>query len=215
MKKQWLAVSAILLALALGWRFYALRDQPLPTAEPVSPPSPVEADTRTARLAVTAGAQPRPPGPLARPPPIREPLPPAPPGSFVAAPPAGAVPPPSVPTGVTPELDEHTYHRVDRDGLRAAMREAMPQLRECYEGWLRTSPGLAGRLPIHFTIELGDGGYGEVTQIGLPADAGMGHTFMEGCALAAVKALRFEPPNGGRLEVTYPVAFANTEPPKP
>ena len=116
--------------------------------------------------------------------------------------------PPSVPDDA-----ERMTWSVDRDGIQGAVREALPDIRECYEGWLRANPALAGKVTVRFTIatDADDGERGKVTKAALVA-SDVGHPLMEGCVLNVMAGLAFEAPSDGKpLDVNYPIIL-QTEP---
>ena len=95
---------------------------------------------------------------------------------------------------------------VDKEGIRAAVKAALPDVRDCYEEWLKVQPELGGRLKASFTIDTDDGVEGKVESVSL-GDSGIGHFAMEGCILSAFQGLRFEAPMNGPINVTYPLAL--------
>jgi hypothetical protein len=95
---------------------------------------------------------------------------------------------------------------INRDGIRAAVREGIPGMRECYEEWLKVQPGLGGRVKVTFTVDTDDGVEGKVERVSL-GDAGIGHLAMEGCILSVFDELRFEAPLDGPINITYPIAL--------
>ncbi len=98
-----------------------------------------------------------------------------------------------------------TQHPLTRDGIQAAVREAKPELRECYESWLQQQPKLAGDVSINFVIDANDAGQGGVQRLSI-VDGGLGHTMLEGCVLNVMGELSFERPSSP-LNVTYPLRF--------
>lgn len=128
----------------------------------------------------------------------------------VAAPaPMPAVSPPTPPPA--PEahaaIDAGPTWTVDKDGIRSAIREKVPELRDCYEPWLLANPELQGRIKVSFTIdEDPDTGLGHVSEIGV-LDGGMAHLAMQGCVMNVFKDLHFEPPQNGPVKVNYPLSF--------
>lgn len=116
---------------------------------------------------------------------------------------------PSTPANTREPADANgTAYKIDRDGIRAAIRSQMPEIRECYEAWLQQNPRLQGRMVVGFEISADDAGAAEVTQVSL-VDGGLGQPFMEGCVLNAFQDLRFEKPpgGGGKVTVNYPITF--------
>lgn len=100
---------------------------------------------------------------------------------------------------------------IDRDGIRGAVQEAIPQMRECYEAWVQQNPSIGGRVVVTFTIEAIQGEEGAKVVGAKVGDQGIGHAAMEGCVVNVFEDLRFERPADGKISVTYPVIFSNGE----
>jgi RNA polymerase sigma factor (sigma-70 family) len=131
----------------------------------------------------------------------------APPGAPVAAPAPTPTAPAPVATAPAPATDAGVRFAVDREGIRAAMRSALPEVKDCYEAWLKLNPSLGGKLVVTLTIDTDDGVEGRVSRIA-PLDAGLGHVPFEGCVLSSLADLRFEPPLAGPVNVSYPFLFS-------
>jgi hypothetical protein len=95
------------------------------------------------------------------------------------------------------------------------VRARIPELKECYESWLKLSPGLKGKTIFSFAIvsngELDAGirddeNLASITEVKLKSSS-VEHKFMEGCIARVFEDLRFRPPPGGRMAVTYPLTF--------
>lgn len=122
------------------------------------------------------------------------------------APEAETAPDEDVDTGWYPD----EVHAIDREGLQAAIRTAIPGMQQCYEGALQVDPELAGSVALSLTIAAQDDDpeTGRVTQTGIEQST-LGQPFIEACLLQQVQPLAFEAPaDGGSLQVTYPVRFA-------
>lgn len=104
--------------------------------------------------------------------------------------------------------DAGMRYALTRDGIRAAVQEGIPGIRECYEEWIKVQPTLGGRVSVRFRIGTDDAGEGKVQGISL-GDAGLGHFAMEGCILSAFDELRFEAPENGTMDVTYPITLSH------
>jgi len=217
---RWLLIGlAVTLGLALvgGWLVTRV-DAPASTAELVAPSA-----APSAPPVAVAG----PPRAAAASPPL---APPPPPGAAAAAPPLpvearrgegqgeGRAEPSSPddrdehPRSDSLEAQAHAadagaIHKLDRDGIQSAIREKLPQIKDCYESWLGMNPQLAGKLVVGFRIVPNDGGTeGVVGEIAI-ADGGMGHVAMEGCVMNVMSDMRFEAPENGELTVNYPLRF--------
>jgi hypothetical protein len=120
--------------------------------------------------------------------------------------------------GLTPDdlepLDGGVLHPVTKDGIKEAVQQELPQIRECYEEWLKQNPNLAGKMKVQFTImEIPGRDRAKIQKVEV-ADGGLGHLMMEGCVRNVFKGMRFETPRGGETRVTYPLNFENTPTPK-
>lgn len=117
--------------------------------------------------------------------------------------------------GLGPEdiepIDGGVLHPLTRDGIKGAIAAELPQIRECYEGWLQQNPKLSGKMKVQFTIaEIPGRDRAKVMRVDI-ADGGMGHLAMEGCVRNVFKGLRFEKPPGGEMRVSYPLSFEHEE----
>ncbi len=112
------------------------------------------------------------------------------------------------PAQPTPKAPPHT---LDREGIRGAIREKLPEMQDCYEAWLQQNPELGGTVALSFQVIAADGG-GVVQNITI-VDGGVGHRAFEGCVGNVFNDLDFEEPLGGTMNVTYPVMFSNNPPP--
>ena len=104
-------------------------------------------------------------------------------------------------------LDGGPLFALTKDGIKAAVSEGLPEIRECYEGWLQQNPALSGKMKVQFNIlEIPGRERAKVMRVEI-ADGGMGHVAMEGCVRNVFKNMRFEAPKGGEVNVTYPLSF--------
>ncbi len=120
---------------------------------------------------------------------------------------APAITSPATPSG---GIDGGVRFPLDKEGIRAAVKSAIPDVKDCYESWLAMNPALGGRLVVKLTIDTDDGVEGRVTRLSL-ADGGIGNVAFEGCALSSFSDLRFEPPLDGPMNVTYPLVFSSAD----
>lgn len=176
---------------------------PPPTPEPPAPApdplAPSDAAAAPARVEPAPRVVPRPAPPMN--------------GSPAAAPPVVApeAPSPVAPAAPTEEDEPDPATALvwspDKEGIQGAVREVIPEIKECYEGWLEADRTLGGTLRVRFSIEVPEGGTeAQVTNAAL-LSSDMDHPFMEGCVLNAMSQLRFDPPQNGKLDVTYPLKF--------
>jgi len=102
-----------------------------------------------------------------------------------------------------------TVHPPDREGIRAAVREASPAIKECYEAWLRAEPRLQGRVQVELRIEStgGEEPTGRVAGARLVHSA-LGHLALDGCILNTFEGLLFSDPGPAPITVRYPLQFS-------
>lgn len=101
---------------------------------------------------------------------------------------------------------------LDKEYIRGAVHEIIPLLTDCYEEGIARDPAIAGDVVVDFTIE-GEPGVGAV--IGDSTIDGKHTTLADPavreCIQETMYALKLDPPKGGgRVQVHYPFAFANT-----
>jgi hypothetical protein len=105
--------------------------------------------------------------------------------------------------------DGSVFGELDKEYIRASIRELVPLVRECYENALRDQPDLGGTLTVAFTIagepEIG----GVVTESGIVGtDAGTLHAGLEECVRETMYGLKLQAPRGGGIvKVRYPFVF--------
>jgi hypothetical protein len=114
-----------------------------------------------------------------------------------------------------PEVDDLIFS-TDREGIKSAMGELIPELYECYEAWLKTNNELQGRMVISFIIDhqasVKDGESAAVSQVKeaqLMIDE-LAHPMMKGCLLNSAESLKFEAVDEP-IEVKYPFYFSKSE----
>jgi hypothetical protein len=187
----------------------------------VGPPKPDElvpaaAEPTKPASAPRAAPAPAPGAPLpVQPPPREEARAPLPAPDSGTGPAAAAAPGiPSVPAPGSSDrrraADGTVIYPLDGPGVREAVQAALPEIKDCYEGWHNLQPSLEGQLKIKMVIA-SDGGRegGFVEQISLLDDAGMGHAAFEGCVLSVLNGMRFDAPEGGgKMTIHYPLVFS-------
>jgi hypothetical protein len=127
-----------------------------------------------------------------------------------AGPAPSAAPPPGT-GGPRPAggADGGVRGSLDKEYIRAAVRELVPLVRECYEHALRDQPDLGGKLTVEFAIagepEIG----GVVTESRIAGtDAGVLHAGLEECVRETMYGLQLDAPaGGGTVTVRYPFVF--------
>lgn len=201
--------ACLLLAGTLGWSWPSSTRDREPTSRETSPATNVRLETKPRPVAVPVpqAAVPRQEAVAVMPAPVQpvgvqSPSEPS-PGSSDSAPVR-----PNATTNTS--SDGGTRFAIDRDGIRAAIRSTLPEVKHCYESWLPMDPGLGGKLVVTFTIDTDDAVEGRITQIAV-GDAGIGHVPLEGCILSSLAELRFDPPLNGPINVNYPIVLSNLD----
>ncbi len=100
---------------------------------------------------------------------------------------------------------------VDRFGIRGAVRDAVPELKRCYESWVKLNPTLGGKMTVKFKIVDDENGPGGVVKNAALQSSELEHPFLEGCVLNAMSDLEFERPPDGEVDVTYPLRFSSPD----
>ena len=98
---------------------------------------------------------------------------------------------------------------LDKDYVRAQIRELVPHLKDCYEEARATEPRLGGKLVVEFTIggEPEVGGLVETSEV-LEGESTIVHAGMVECVRETMYGAEFvAPPGGGQVVVRYPFAF--------
>lgn len=109
----------------------------------------------------------------------------------------------------TPAPELPAQGDLDKEYIRAQIRELVPMLAECYEGALDEDPQLAGTLRVEFTIggEPEVGGLVETSEV-LADESTITHAGMVECVRETMYAAQFEAPtHGGKVTVRYPFTF--------
>lgn len=101
---------------------------------------------------------------------------------------------------------ELTVWPLGREGIQGAVGEVIPAIQRCYQDALTEIPDLAGKLSVSF--EVGDvDGIGKVTDAWIEDDQ-LRDGPMSDCVEDSMRALQFDPPEGGgSMSVTYPIVF--------
>jgi hypothetical protein len=109
------------------------------------------------------------------------------------------------------ERDEAPAGELDKEYIRGAVAEVIPEIRDCYEAVLKGAPTLEGTLNVSFSI-LGEpdvAGMIDGIAVDESSDEAMrGNAPLTQCVIDALSSLEFPPPkNGGKVEVRYPFRF--------
>jgi hypothetical protein len=103
---------------------------------------------------------------------------------------------------------------LEKEYIRASVRELIPLLVECYEQGLERDPKLAGSIIVDFTIEGEPGVGGVVGESAIDATAStLTDPAVRECVQETMFGIEIEPPaGGGVVKVRYPFEFrAGTE----
>jgi hypothetical protein len=136
---------------------------------------------------------------------------------FPAARPARATPraarssaPATAPAAAAPPEGAEGGPRIEKKYIQERVREDFfPLAKQCYEDALKRTPGIAGKIALHFTI-VGDEKIG-----GIVEDASVGEEStlhdeeFETCMSESMMTMTFPPPRGGgTVTVMYPIDFS-------
>jgi hypothetical protein len=113
------------------------------------------------------------------------------------------------PARAAPEEPEVQQYPLDPEGIRAAVRDATPELRRCYELWMMVDPSFAGSLRVKMVLKNNaDGGPSSyMDQVSVLEDAGMGNMAFEGCVRSVLSTMRFDASDAGMTTIEYPFTF--------
>jgi hypothetical protein len=153
---------------------------------PTTAAAPARAPTATDGVPATGGSLPSTAPSTAPPPSLAT--------SGSAMPPSSAPPPP-----------DGVIHRgtMDPMQIREVVREAMPELRFCFEWQLQQHPELGGHVTMQYVIAAD----GTVQDASVLEDALHDETVTR-CFTHVIGGLRFPPPEGGSVSVHYPFMLA-------
>jgi hypothetical protein len=124
-----------------------------------------------------------------------------------SAPSASASAPPAKPSAAAKAPEPRPLGkpggRIEPEIIQRVIRANFGRFRLCYENGLRNCPNLQGRVAVRFIIDID----GSVKQ---PRDAGSDHADagVTACVVEAFREVRFPPPEGGTVAVTYPILFS-------
>jgi hypothetical protein len=93
--------------------------------------------------------------------------------------------------------------RLAPEAILRILRAERGRFRLCFERSLRTSPNLQERVEVRFVIDVNGG-------VESAAGTGSGGVQEEvaACVAEAFRALKFPPPEGGKVRVVYPILFS-------
>lgn len=104
--------------------------------------------------------------------------------------------------------------RLPPEVIQRIVRASFRDLRKCYEEGLRRDPNLAGRIKVRFVIDR-DGSVTKASEVApqggspsSPASARMPDRAVVSCVLDEFKKIIFPRPEGGIVNVVYPIQFS-------
>ena len=92
--------------------------------------------------------------------------------------------------------------RIPPQVVQRIVRQNFGRFRLCYQQGLAQNPNLEGRIPVRFIIGR-DGAVSNVSALG-----GFPDSKVQSCVQSAFYSLSFPPPEGGVVQVTYPLLFS-------
>jgi hypothetical protein len=117
---------------------------------------------------------------------------------------------PAAPGSAAPsKLEAARLPDLDPVYIREAIREQLvPVAVDCYNSALQDDPKLGGTLIMNFTIVGAEDVGGVVEDASIDDESTLDSPFVSECLRESLIAVDFEPPpNGGRVEVSYPLTF--------
>ena len=91
---------------------------------------------------------------------------------------------------------------LSRGAVQRVINQAVGAIQACYERALMGNPGLAGRASFAWTIQP-NGRVSGVRQAG----STLGSSQATSCMASVIRRLRFPPPEGGAVQISYPFMF--------
>ncbi|MFO0723648.1 MAG: AgmX/PglI C-terminal domain-containing protein [Myxococcota bacterium] len=225
MSRGWMLLIGALLAIVVGLAVMSFMtgsdETPVATARPAptAPPPGIRTSTRTVMLRGPAGPGFNQQRVLKQPFGLREPglfqVPrpgPGTGGAVVTSAPSS--PSPSAASNSGAEVGGNApppeRYGVSPTGIRSAVQASLPELKECYEEWLKADPKLEGAIAVGFRIrpDPNDPSGGKIDQVEVQQNS-IHQVALEGCILNVFSGLHFERPVEPEVKVTYPLNFAN------
>lgn len=126
-------------------------------------------------------------------------------GALAACSPAQPEPAPQPSSESTdPATDGAEAGGAGQAAIRDAVRARAADFRACYDAGLASNPNLAGKVVVRFSLAP-DGSVQGASASGDIADAEV-----TSCVVDVFESLKLDPPDGGRVTVSYPIVFAPT-----
>ncbi|MFP6686021.1 MAG: hypothetical protein VB934_14985 [Polyangiaceae bacterium] len=115
------------------------------------------------------------------------------------------------------QAEQEAIHKAYPAKIKAALRELVPLLRECYENARQDDAEINGKLVLSYSIGGDDsvGGIVEESEIDVgESDELASNEALVQCVTETIYTIEIEPPPGGLMQVTYPLQFSSADPKK-
>lgn len=121
---------------------------------------------------------------------------------------AGAAEPPGAGSPRPEGGEAESKATANKDDIRAAIRDLVPQIKDCYEQGLKTNPDLGGKVVVSFVLARAPDG-GSYAREGEVGDSTLSAPLVEACVLSKLQGAHFKELKGdGEVRVRYPFKFA-------
>lgn len=105
----------------------------------------------------------------------------------------------------SPELESSSIGNLNPKEINQVIQNNIGGIKYCYEKFLRLIPNLSGRIDCQFTI----------TEDGSVSDVKVARSTLKNddvaeCFLSKLARMKFPPPRGGAMTITYPFVFAQS-----
>jgi hypothetical protein len=101
-------------------------------------------------------------------------------------------------------LDFSTNGRLPKEVIQRIVRQNFGRFRMCYEGGLRSNPGLTGRIAVAFVIDR----EGAVSLAASDRSTDMADQNVVSCVVRGFQNLSFPSPKDGTVQIVYPLMFS-------
>lgn len=124
---------------------------------------------------------------------------------------------PATTGGADPGSEVETVPRLTAKYIKAAIKDVVPLIKECYENALRKDPNLGGKMVVTFEIVADSDLGGLVSTSAIdPKRSDITAPNMRECVRETIYALEFpKPESGGKTKVSYPFRFRAKGQPAP
>jgi hypothetical protein len=204
-----IAAASVLVAAAVAFWLLASPDQP--SSSPSASVAQPESGGLSAGTAEAAPPENRAPAPPTLAPKLvaaaaASSSSPAPDGSLPQAEAGAQEPRPGAGTNSS-TADPSSKAMANKEDIRAAIKELLPQIRDCYEQGLKQNPSLDGKARVEFVLARAPDG-GAYAREGEVNESTMNAPLVEACILSKLQTAHFRDLQGeGEVRVKYPFNF--------